>query len=396
MFAQLCTDLPWTQHLSEVWRMRDPDERTASLALRDGGPASVRRAVGWYRTHDRLHCGDQITMAADALAAYQADIAAGKDALLVCDTTEMADALNQRLHHDTIRRRRAHRHRRAADTTSRSATSSSPAATTPPSRCATPTTPRAEHSIRCATGNAGACTHINPDNNRLHRRAGSTTTPWPCSPTTTSATTSPYGYAVTVHAAQGVTADTTHAVLSENATRALAYVAMTRGRDTNTAYLYERATEPEHRNNSAGIPHVANRGTAHYAAALLRTIVANDQRPRTAHEQAAKTPTESLDAVPRAAVERRAVAVRSRKIMFRRWSADDVAAHRESRGRDIGRSHAVDHGLESVTSLHRGPDVCGVRRGAIVVCSFDLRPLQHRCRTPRQFAIPPPELSGRS
>src|SRR5258705_4103096 len=38
MFAQLCTDLPWTQHLSEVWRMHDPQERTASLALRDGGP----------------------------------------------------------------------------------------------------------------------------------------------------------------------------------------------------------------------------------------------------------------------------------------------------------------------------------------------------------------------
>ena len=37
MFAQLCTDLPWTQRLSEVWRMRDPAERTASLALRDGG-----------------------------------------------------------------------------------------------------------------------------------------------------------------------------------------------------------------------------------------------------------------------------------------------------------------------------------------------------------------------
>ncbi len=39
MFAQLCTDLPWTQRLSEVWRMRDPEERAASLALRDGGPA---------------------------------------------------------------------------------------------------------------------------------------------------------------------------------------------------------------------------------------------------------------------------------------------------------------------------------------------------------------------
>lgn len=45
MFAQLCTDLPWAQQLSEVWRMRDTDERTASLALRDGGPAPVRRAV---------------------------------------------------------------------------------------------------------------------------------------------------------------------------------------------------------------------------------------------------------------------------------------------------------------------------------------------------------------
>ena len=50
------------------------------------------------------------------------------------------------------------------------------------------------------------------------------------------------GYAVTVHSAQGVTADTTHAVLGENTTRSLLYVAMTRGRHTNTAYLYERTS----------------------------------------------------------------------------------------------------------------------------------------------------------
>jgi hypothetical protein len=37
-------------------------------------------------------------MAADALAAYNTDTAVGKDSLLVCDTTEMADALNQRIH----------------------------------------------------------------------------------------------------------------------------------------------------------------------------------------------------------------------------------------------------------------------------------------------------------
>ena len=102
MFAQLCDDLPWTQKLSEVWRMHDPEERAASLALRDGGPAPVRRAIDWYRNHDRLHTGDEIAMATDALAAYRTDTAAGKDALLLCDTTEMADALNRRIHHDTI------------------------------------------------------------------------------------------------------------------------------------------------------------------------------------------------------------------------------------------------------------------------------------------------------
>jgi hypothetical protein len=67
MFAQLRADLPWTQRLSEVWRMRDPEERSASLALRDGGPAPRRRANKWYLTHDRVHSGDPIAMAADAL-----------------------------------------------------------------------------------------------------------------------------------------------------------------------------------------------------------------------------------------------------------------------------------------------------------------------------------------
>ena len=83
----------------QVWRLRDRDERGASLALRDGHGNRLRKAVGWYRTHGRLHTGDQIAMAADAHDAYLSDRAAGKDALLICDTTEMADALNHRLHH---------------------------------------------------------------------------------------------------------------------------------------------------------------------------------------------------------------------------------------------------------------------------------------------------------
>ena len=98
MFEQLCEELPWTQRLSHVWRMRDPDKRDASLALRAASGNRLRKAVGWYRTHNRLQTGDQVAMAADAHDAYLADRAAGKDALLVCDTWEMADALNRRLH----------------------------------------------------------------------------------------------------------------------------------------------------------------------------------------------------------------------------------------------------------------------------------------------------------
>jgi AAA domain-containing protein len=154
MFAQLCTDLPWTQRLSEVWRMRNADERAASLALRNGGPASVRRAIGWYRTHDRLNCGDEITMAADALAGYRADTAAGKDALLVCDTTEMADALNHRIHRETVAAD-APAVTGAVGSASPSATSSSPATIMPRSRCATATI-RQPRTLRCATGSAGA------------------------------------------------------------------------------------------------------------------------------------------------------------------------------------------------------------------------------------------------
>jgi hypothetical protein len=59
--------------------MRDGEERDASLALRCGRGNRVRKAVGWYRNHDRLHTGDPIAMAADATTAYITARAEGKD-----------------------------------------------------------------------------------------------------------------------------------------------------------------------------------------------------------------------------------------------------------------------------------------------------------------------------
>ena len=102
MFAQLCPDLPWTQHLSEVWRMYDPEERTASLALRDGGPAPIARGgrVVPQRRPSALrrpdHDGRRRTRGLRSRHRRR------QDALLVCDTTEMADALNRRIHHERL------------------------------------------------------------------------------------------------------------------------------------------------------------------------------------------------------------------------------------------------------------------------------------------------------
>ena len=67
MFEQLCADLPWSQRLGEVWRMADPEERDTSLALRAAHGNRLRRAIKWYRDNGRLHSGDPVAMAADAL-----------------------------------------------------------------------------------------------------------------------------------------------------------------------------------------------------------------------------------------------------------------------------------------------------------------------------------------
>jgi conjugative relaxase-like TrwC/TraI family protein len=291
MFAQLAADLPWAQNLSEVWRMRDPAERTASLALRDGGPEPVRNTVDWYRDHDRLHCGDQVTMAADALAAYQTDTAAGRHALLVCDTREVADALNQRLHAEH------------ADPDTESVTGAGGqriavgdiilTRRNDPTIALDPSTPDVDRKDSVRNGQRWRVAGLNADTGRLAAvRLDDDARVIFDAPYRNEHVT--LGYAVTVHSAQGVTADTTHAVLGDSATRSLFYAAMTRGRQANNAYLYERTPEPETAQTAPTGVHVPVRGTGLDAADLTRAILAHDDPPVTAHQYAARTPSRLL------------------------------------------------------------------------------------------------------
>ena len=159
------------------------------------------------------------------------------------------------------------------------------------------------------------------------------------------------GYAVTVHTAQGVTADTTHAVLGENTTRSLLYVAMTRGRHTNTAYLYERTTgDSEYGHQEPDGTHVTSRGNSRDAADIIRAILANyDPTPVTAHDYATQTPAAALPDRVRSLLNRRATATRCRRAVYETWRTE-AKNHAQSmsraRERATSRDRSPDRGIE--------------------------------------------------
>ncbi|AKK30236.1 MobF family relaxase [Mycobacterium sp. EPa45] len=349
MFAQLCTDLPWTQHLSEVWRMTDPQEREASLALRDGDANDVRPAVDWYRQHDRLHSGDAITMASDALKAYTAHTALGRDALLVCDTTEMVDVLNMRIHRERIHTE--------APTVTVARGQQVAVGDVIISRRNDPTisfhhsTPNAESLPSVRNGNRWRVAGIDAKRNLLGAER--------LDDGARALFDQNYfrehvnlGYAVTAHSAQGVTADTSVAVLSETTTRRLLYVAMTRGRHANHAYIYERSTEAsEFSHGQPSDTHVAQRGNSHEATALLRLILANDEPAVTAHDYATSTSEEGLPDRVRSLLSIRTAATQHRRETYQAWKTErqEHARHtEEAQQRHIDRSQhqSNDHGLE--------------------------------------------------
>ena len=293
--------------------MRNPDERDASLALRSGHGNRLRRAVGWYRTHGRLHTGDPIAMAADAVAAYTTARAEGKDVAIIADKWEIADAINRRLHETYT------------------------AANTPSVRVA-----RDQH-VRVGdlilTRHNDACADVRPgphhtgdgrvdqvrNGNRWHVVGIDAARGRIAAERLTDGARAVFepdyvgehitlGYAATVRSAQGITvgdsqtAGVCYAILSEHATRATAYVAMTRGKDENHAFIYQQITgeaDHDHATPVAGVEiHRLRRGNKYAAAHYFKTILANDDRPRTMHAEAERTPAHLLPEVVADLLER--------------------------------------------------------------------------------------------
>ena len=237
-------------------------------------------------------------MAEDTYANYLADRQAGKDALIICDTWEMTDSLNRRLH-TALRRSDT-----AVSVSRDQHVSVGDIILTRDNDATIPVTrPDGSSADQVRNGNRWTVVGIDTDNNLLHAvRGGNNMTGDGAHATFTREYAQQHitlGYATTVHSAQGVTADTCHSLMGIKATRTLAYVAMTRGRHSNKAYLYERFRgELDHEHTSpTGTDeiHILKRASRARAKDTFHTLLlTNDDRPTTMHAYAARTPAEHL------------------------------------------------------------------------------------------------------
>ena len=361
MFEQLCDDLPWSQRLTEVWRMRDPAERDASLALRSARGNRLRKAIGWYRTHDRLHTGDQIAMAAEATTACITARAQNKDVAILCDTWEIADAINQRLH-DQFTHPEApsvavarDQHVRAGDIiiTRRN----DPTVTVRPG----PRQQEGERIDQVRNGNRWRVAAIDTERGRIaaERLTDHARVVFEGDYVREHLT---LGYATTLHAAQGMTIGAAHregvcwTVLSDRASRAMAYVGMTRARDENHLAIYPAVTnEADHHHEADTGVHQMSRGTKHAAAHCFRMILDNDDRPRTMHTIAAQTDRNALPETVTAVLDRNDQRCAQRTQAWRQYTAQKLAretayqriiARQEASARDRSRDRDQGYGLE--------------------------------------------------
>jgi conjugative relaxase-like TrwC/TraI family protein len=210
--------------LTELHRFTDPAEAAASLTLREGDPSGLE----FYLDHGRVHVGDVATTTEDAFNAWVSDRAAGLDAIMIAPTRNLVAEMNARA--------RAHRLNHMP------ALSEVPLADGNRASVGDVIiTRRNDRRLRLTTtdwvknGDRWTITRIdrNGDLTVRHNRSRHTVG----LPAAYVRESTGLGYATTIHAAQGVTADTTHGLVSGQESRQQLYTMLTRGRAGNHLYL---------------------------------------------------------------------------------------------------------------------------------------------------------------
>lgn len=215
--------------LDMIWRFRNEWEKAASLKLRDGDVDVVDQ----YAEEGRIH-GHPDTDATDsAYLAWKADVGRGRESILIASDNQTVAELNARAHADRAEAGEVN----VEHTVTLRADVAAGIGDIVLAR-------RNDRSLRdsdgafVANGTRLTITDIRPDGSAVASvHSGAESMPSIVLDADYLASSVELGYATTAHRSQGVTVDSGHCVVTPKLSRELFYVAMTRGKDGNHAYV---------------------------------------------------------------------------------------------------------------------------------------------------------------
>jgi conjugative relaxase-like TrwC/TraI family protein len=249
--------------LTELHRFTDPAEGAASLTIREGDHSGLV----FYLDSGRVHVGDVATTTEDAFNSWVSDRAAGLDAIMLAPTRDQVAELNRRARNHRLNGDMPNAVVRLAD--GNQASAGDVIITRSNDRrlrlTATDWVKNGDRWTITGIGPSGDLT-VRHDRSRLTVRL----------PAGYVHHSTGLGYASTIHAAQGVSADTMHGVLSGHESRQQLYTMLSRGRAANHLYLQVVG---------AGDPHTLIRPDTvapRTATEILQQILARDDTPTSA------------------------------------------------------------------------------------------------------------------
>lgn len=210
--------------LSDVWRFSNPWEREASLALRTGS----LDIIDTYADHDRLTTGSTDEMEDAAYRAWRTDITTGKSSLLIAADNVTVAKLNAQARLDRIVTGEVEPDGIVLHNTNHVGVGDRIVTRLNNRRL------RYGHHQFVQNGDHWTVVHRWTDGSLTVENAEHHQVTLPSSYVQESVE---LAYATTAHRAQGSTFDTAHVLVTDQLTRALLYVGMTRGRHSNRAYV---------------------------------------------------------------------------------------------------------------------------------------------------------------
>ena len=210
--------------LTELHRFTDPAEATASLALRDGDASGL----DFYLDHGRVHVGDLATTTEDAFNAWVSDRAAGHDTIMLAPTRELVAELNRRARDHRLDGNVPNAVVRLADG-NQASVGDMIITRSNDRRLRLTATDWVKNGDRWTITRIGRRGDLTVRHTRSHLTVRL--------PADYVRESTGLGYATTIHAAQGVSADTMHGLATGQESRQQLYTMLTRGRVANHLYL---------------------------------------------------------------------------------------------------------------------------------------------------------------